>query len=99
MSGMTIEEYSRKVANTWGLGRRGIDDGLLITLAVEARSVRVEVGDGLELIISDDVAKQVVRLMGPERAAGNFFEGLLQGSTEIVNRIRSNRQLVGQRRN
>src|SRR5262249_23578392 len=87
LPGVRIEDYSRRVANAWGLGRRGIDDGVLITLARADRSVRIEVGSGLESILSNDAAGRIVQHMVARFAAGEFFEGLEVGSREIVQLI------------
>jgi uncharacterized membrane protein YgcG len=98
LPGVSIEEYSLAVANGWALGRRGIDDGVLITVAHDNKSVRIEVGYGLEMVISDELARQVIDHMTPEFRAGRFFGGLKQGSTEIVQLIRANAELIGKRK-
>jgi len=89
-SGVPIEKYSLTVANAWGLGRRGIDDGLLITVAFNDRTLRIEVGSGLESIISDQAAADVVRRMIAKFAAGSAFEGIRTGSLELIRMIRAN---------
>jgi uncharacterized membrane protein YgcG len=95
---VSIEEYSLTVANAWALGRRGVDDGLLITLARDNKSVRIEVGYGLEHVISDELAKDVIGRMTPEFRAGRFFGGLKDGSTEIIQLIHANADLIGKRK-
>ena len=84
LHGARIEDYSLAVANAWGLGRRGIDDGVLITIAPKDRTVRIEVGYGLELVISDQAAADVIRRMVPELAAGDSFTGIRKGSRTIA---------------
>jgi uncharacterized membrane protein YgcG len=98
LHGTSMEDYSLKVASAWGLGRRGIDDGILITVALAEKAVRIEVGDGLKLLISTAVAQQIVQDTSPEFAAGRFFKGLEQGSLEIVHRIRTHQELVGKKK-
>lgn len=51
LNGVPIADYSLAVANTWALGRRGVDDGLLLTIALNERATRIEVGYGLELVV------------------------------------------------
>ena len=92
-----IEDYSLTVANTWALGRKGIDDGVLITLAVNDETVRIEVGTGLELVISDDAAAAMIRQMTPQFATGAVFQGLKLGSVQIVQAIHQNVALVGKK--
>jgi uncharacterized membrane protein YgcG len=98
LNGVPIEDYSLTVANTWGLGRRGIDDGLLITVARDEHSMRIEVGYGLELVISDQAAAEVLRGMSDEFAAGNFFAGIRTGSIHLIQMIQANESLVGERK-
>jgi uncharacterized protein len=75
-NGVPLDQYSLTVANTWGLGRSGVDDGLLITLAMNDRAIRIEVGYGLELVIPDEAAAGVIRRMAAEFAAGRRFAGI-----------------------
>jgi hypothetical protein len=44
LHGESIEAFSRRVANTWALGRKGLDNGVLVTVAPTERSVRIELG-------------------------------------------------------
>ncbi|HQT96131.1 MAG TPA: TPM domain-containing protein, partial [Thermoanaerobaculaceae bacterium] len=48
LNGEPIEDYSIKVAQTWKLGRKGVDDGVLFLVARDDRRMRIEVGYGLE---------------------------------------------------
>lgn len=95
---VSIEQYSLAVANAWALGRRGVDDGLLITLARDNKSVRIEVGYGLERIITDELASGVIERMTPEFRAGRFFIGLEEGSADIIQMIHANAELIGKRK-
>jgi uncharacterized membrane protein YhaH (DUF805 family) len=97
LNGVSIEDYSLEVANTWALGRRGIDDGVLITLARQDRRVRLAVGPGLESIVPDDAAGTIIQQMVPSFANGDFFKGLKDGSLEIVRMIHAKPDLVGHR--
>ena len=57
-----IEEFAQRVFTTWKLGRKGIDDGVLLVLAInnKGRRLRIQVGYGLEGTITDAVAKRVL---------------------------------------
>jgi uncharacterized protein len=98
LNGVPMDDYSLTVANTWGLGRRGIDDGLLITISFNDRSIRVEVGHGLELVISDQAAAEVIQRMGAEFSAGSWFAGIRAGSMDLIQMIQANKALVGTRK-
>jgi len=83
LNGVPIEEYSLNLAHNT-LGEKGKDNGLLILLAVEDREYRIEVGYGLEPLITDSRAGRVGRdIMAPYFKAGNYEEGLLQGVITI----------------
>ena len=49
----TIEQYSIRVAENWKLGRKGVDDGVLLLVAVKDHALRIEVGYGLEGALPD----------------------------------------------
>lgn len=84
-----IETYSIRVADVWKLGRQGVDDGLLILLAIRDRSVRIEVGRGLEGVIPDAVAKRIIEeVMLPYFRQGDFYGGLSAGLDRIMDLIR-----------
>ncbi|MBM3392681.1 MAG: YgcG family protein [Betaproteobacteria bacterium] len=80
----TIEAYSIRVAEAWKLGRKGIDDGILILVARNDRKLRIEVGRGLEGAVPDAVAKRIVaEVIGPRFKEGDFFGGLQAGVTKL----------------
>jgi uncharacterized protein len=85
----TIEQYSIRVVDTWKLGRKGIDDGVLVLLAKQDRTVRIEVGRGLEGVIPDAVANRVVEdVMIPFFKRGDFYGGLSEGIDSIFSLVR-----------
>lgn len=72
-----IEQYSIRVAEAWKLGRKGLDDGVLVLVAKDDHAMRIEVGYGLEGAIPDAVAKRVVaEIMAPKFRTGDFAGGL-----------------------
>jgi len=80
-----IEGYAIRVADQWQLGRAGVDDGVLIVLAVEDRALRVEVGYGLEGAIPDALAYRITNdVMVPRLADGNLAGGLQAGVDAIA---------------
>ena len=56
----TIEEYSIKVAEAWQLGQKDKDNGVLITVALNDHKMRIEVGYGLEGVLTDAQAKLII---------------------------------------
>lgn len=73
----TIEQYGIRVADRWKIGRGGIDDGVLILVASNDRTVRIEVGRGLEGAIPDAIAKRIIaETLVPRFRQGDFYGGL-----------------------
>src|SRR5882672_3064518 len=56
----TIEQYSIRVAETWKIGRKKIDDGALVVVAKDDRKLRIEVGYGLEGALTDVTSKRII---------------------------------------
>ena len=72
-----IEEYAERVFSTWKLGRKGIDDGILLLVAKRDRKMRIEVGYGLEGVVTDAKANQIIgNLMAPAFRKGDFGIGI-----------------------
>jgi uncharacterized protein len=55
-----IEQYALRVAESWQLGRKGVDDGALALVALQDRRVRIEVGYGLEGALPDAIANRII---------------------------------------
>lgn len=80
----TIEEFSIRVAETWKLGRKGVDDGILVLIAKNDRKLRIEVGRGLEGAIPDAVAKRIVaEVISPRFKEGDYHGGLKAGVAKL----------------
>lgn len=83
-----VEAYSIRVVDAWKLGRKGIDDGVLILVAREDRTVRIEVGRGVEGVIPDAVAKRIVEeQMIPRFRQGEVAAGLDAAVTAVEARL------------
>lgn len=81
----TIEQYGIRVAEAWKLGRKGVDDGLLLLVAKDDRTLRIEVGYGLEGVIPDAVAKRVIEeVIVPRFKAGEFEAGIGAGVDSLI---------------
>ena len=80
-----IAQYGIRVAEAWKLGRKGVDDGVLLLVAKNDRKVRIEVGRGLEGAIPDAVAKRIVaEIVTPRFKQGDFEGGIREGVDRIV---------------
>ena len=81
----TIDQYSFRVAEAWQLGRKDIDDGLLLLVAVQDRSMRIEVGYGLEGAIPDAIAKRVIaEIITPHFKQEQYYQGIVAGVQRLI---------------
>ncbi len=80
----TIEQYGLRVAEAWKLGRKGVDDGVLLVVAKDDRSLRIEVGYGLEGAIPDAVAKRVIEEVIVPRFKENDFPGGIGAGVNVL---------------
>ncbi len=83
-----IEQYSIRVVEEWKLGRKGVDDGVLLLIAKNDRKLRIEVGRGLEGAIPDAYARRIIdEEIAPRFKQGNFAGGIEAGVTRITKLI------------
>lgn len=81
----TIEAYSLRLAEKWKLGRKGIDDGVLLLIAKDDRSLHIEVGYGLEGVLNDAICKRIIdEIITPEFKNNNFYQGIQAGVNQIT---------------
>jgi uncharacterized protein len=85
----SIEQYSLRVAEAWKLGRAGVDDGVLLLVAVQDRRARFEVGYGLEGAVPDALARRIIaETLAPRFAEGDYAGGLTAGLDALIGLIR-----------
>ncbi|MFA6232659.1 MAG: TPM domain-containing protein [Bacteroidota bacterium] len=85
LDGESLEEYSLRVVETWKLGQKGTDNGVLLLIARDDRKIRIEVGYGLEASLTDAMTSYVINtIITPEFKQGNFEKGISDGLTSII---------------
>jgi len=83
-----IETYSIDLANSWGIGQKGVNNGLLILICPENHKSRIEVGYGLEGILTDvQTSRMQTEYFKPNFRKGDFFTGIQQCLSSIVSTI------------
>lgn len=81
----SIEQFSIRVAEAWKIGRRKIDDGALLVVAKDDRSLRIEVGYGLEGVLTDVTAKRIIdEVIVPKFRSGDFAGGIAGGVDRML---------------
>lgn len=85
LNGIGIEQYAVEVFNTNKLGQEHLDNGILILYAKKDREVRLEIGYGLEPIITDALSKRIIeKTMIPDFKEGNNFNGIDTATNQLI---------------
>jgi len=79
----TVEDVAVRLFKEWGIGKKGTDEGLLLILAIKDHKNRIEVGYGLEPVITDGYAGGVLRGIRPILRQGNYGGALLAVAQEL----------------
>lgn len=80
-----IEQYSIRVVDQWKLGRKKIDDGILLLIAKDDHKVRIEVGYGLEGAVPDAIAKRIIEeVIIPSFKNGDYSGGINAGVNTLI---------------
>ena len=80
-----IEQFGIRVAEAWKLGRKGVDDGALLLVAKDDRTLRIEVGYGLEGALNDATANRIIdEIIVPRFKRGEFYAGIESGLTAMM---------------
>jgi uncharacterized protein len=81
----TVEQYAIRVAETWKLGRKGVDDGALLLVATGDRKLRLEIGRGLEGPIPDSIAARIITdVIKPHLRRGDTYAGVDAGVDALI---------------
>jgi len=84
----SIEGYAVKLFKQWGIGQKGKDNGVLFLIANSDHKLRIEVGYGLEGVLTDAVCSLIINtIVVPEFKSGEVSDGILKGLRAIVSLI------------
>jgi uncharacterized protein len=88
LDGEDIESFSLRTAEKWRLGQKGKDNGLLLTIAIEDRRYRFEVGYGLEAILPDSLVGSIGRqYLVPYFRKGDYSMGIFYATLAVIQEI------------
>ncbi len=89
LQGENLEEFSLKVVEKWRLGQKGLDNGVLLLIAKNDRKLRIEVGYGLEGVLTDLTSGRIIRdIITPQFKNGNFDQGVIDGVSAMIAAVR-----------
>ncbi|MBI1404138.1 MAG: TPM domain-containing protein [Porphyrobacter sp.] len=84
----SIEIIAKRMYNQWGIGSAKTQRGVLVLIAPAERQARIEVGCGLETVVTNDAARQILDDdLLPRFAAGDFDGGTAQAVAALMTRI------------
>ena len=97
LEGDSLEDFSMRVADKWKLGQKGVDNGVLLLVAVNDRAVRIEVGYGLEGELTDAKSGLIIRnVMAPHFREGRYGQGIAEAVKNIVGIATGNAEIVSE---
>ena len=81
----SIEQFSMRVAEAWKIGRKKVDDGAILVIAMNDRRQRIEVGYGLEGALTDVTAHRIIdEVIAPRFKAGDVAGGINAGIDRMI---------------
>ena len=84
----TIEEFAGRVTDQWQLGRKGVDDGVLLAVAKQERKIRIQTGRGVQGSLTDVLSKRIAQdIIAAKFRTGDFAGGLNDGVDAIFKAI------------
>lgn len=88
-SGITpIDDFAVRTFAAWKLGKKGVDDGLLVMILAEDRKIDIEVGYGLEGVVPDALAKRIIEeIMLPKIRNGDADSAVQEGVSALLSAI------------
>lgn len=85
LNGYNLEEYAIQIAREWGIGQREKDNGLLILISKSEHKIRLEIGYGLEGVVSDIMAGRIItNYLQPNFRKGAYYKGLDEATDTII---------------
>lgn len=88
-SDSAFDDYILTIANAWGVGKKGKDNGVVIGISSEFRKIRIVNGAGVVLHLSDEETKLIIdTVFIPNFKEGNYFKGTKEGLLEIMKKLK-----------
>ena len=85
LQGVPIEDFGYQLGRHWGIGQKGKDNGALLIVARDERKLRIEVGYGLEGVLTDAQSWVIInQVIAPKFKAGNYSQGISDGVAAML---------------
>jgi uncharacterized protein len=88
LQGYEIEDYGYQLGRAWGIGQKGTNTGAILLVAPNERKVRIEVGYGLEPILTDALSSVIIQtVVLPKFKAGDLEGGVVAGTDAVIQQL------------
>ena len=88
LQGYEIEDYGYQLGRTWGIGEKTKNTGVILLVAPNERKVRIEVGYGLEPVLTDALSSVIIQsAIVPKFRAGDMEGGVVAGTDAIIDQL------------
>ena len=88
LRGQAISEYTLDLDRSWGIGSKERQDGLMMLVAPKERTLRIEVGYGLEASVKDEEAAQIIQDdVIPQFEKGDYETGIRRGIGRLIDEV------------
>lgn len=85
LEGYDVADYAVRLAESWGIGRQGRNNGVLVLASLGDRRVTIQTGYGVEGALPDAITKRIIsNEISPSFKQGNYFQGLDEGTNAII---------------
>lgn len=85
-----FDDLSLHIAQTWSIGKKDKDNGILIAISKEHRRIRIQTGNGMQNIISDNETKEIIdNYFIPEFKKGEYYLGTKKGLIALIKLLKS----------
>jgi len=90
LDGQTIDSYANELFNQWGIGQKGLNNGVLLLVAPNERRMRIEVGYGVEPLLTDSLCGEIRdQQVIPQFKRGDYPGGIIAGAERLAHILRS----------
>ena len=89
LDGYDISDYGYQLGRHWGIGQQAHNNGLLLIVAQQERQIRIEVGYGLEGLVTDALASNIIhQVMRPKFKQGQYAGGIIEASELLISALK-----------
>jgi uncharacterized protein len=95
LGGLSSSDYANRLFKAWGVGQANTDNGVLVVIGIADRDMAIEVGYGLEGVLPDGLAGQIIRdQFTPRFKAGDYSGGIRDGVMRLADVVEQQQVLT-----